>query len=72
MGQPFASPFTPESSGEAMHKPSEQTRPLLQSACVSHVKSPLRWLIEQLLAATTATPRAASKTWASFTATLRS
>ena len=34
VGQPLASPFTPESTGAVMHKPSEQTRPLLQSACV--------------------------------------
>lgn len=76
-GQLFASPigcasgFTPGSPGRTQ-KPSEQTRPVRHSACVAHVKSPLRWLIEQLPAVTTATPRTTSKTTTSFTACLRS
>jgi hypothetical protein len=52
----------------ATQKPSMQFRPLAQSACFSHAKSPLRWLTEQ--PATSASAR--SPYAASFMAYLRS
>jgi hypothetical protein len=66
----LASVFTPESTG-ATQKPSLQVRPWMQSDGFSHAKSPLRWLTEQL-PATSANPRTASQSTASFTACLRS
>jgi hypothetical protein len=51
-----ASASAPESTCAATQKPSMQVRPDTQSDCLSHAKSPLRWLIEQ--AASTATVKA--------------
>jgi hypothetical protein len=64
-----ASPGTLASAWGATQKPSIQVRPLAQSICRSHAKSPLRWLTEQPAAAS-ASPR--SQYAASFMACLRS
>jgi hypothetical protein len=69
----WASPFTPESTiWLPTQKPSLQVRPSAQSDCFSQAKSPLRWVTEQPPAVTTATPKIASQSRASFTACLRS
>jgi hypothetical protein len=74
-GQVPASPTTAPSrtlasSWVATHRPSLQIRPELQSAWVSHAKSPLRWLTEQPAATTHTTIPSQRAT--SFTVSLRS
>jgi hypothetical protein len=49
-----ASASVPESTCPATQKPSMHVRPDTQSDCLSHAKSPLRWLIEQAAISTTA------------------
>jgi hypothetical protein len=80
-GQRFASiaasAFGPPSPGGASmpmatHRPSLHVRPLSQSALVAHSYWPLRWLIEQLLAARTARKRPVMQTAIHFMASLRS
>lgn len=67
------SKVTPASTGWVLtHRPSTQTRPAAQLPVVSHAKSPLRWLTEQLPAAVTATTTSAAQSATSFTASLQS
>jgi hypothetical protein len=72
-----ASLFGPPSPGgastrTATHRPSLHVRPLSQSAVVAHSYWPLRWLIEQLLAAMTARKSPVMPRAIHFMASLRS